>query len=135
MKIKKDFKGVDIDQETANAYKSLLWSMVKEKNADMKSNLDLSVELEKMATLETLTDINIKDVKERLNVIKSRAEEKQKKKPMPDTISETSDVVVTEKKRGRKKKEVSESSMSETSDADVPEESISATSMSMSKKY
>ena len=75
---KKEFsikKNDDIDK-MIRAYKAALWQMVKEKFPDIKSNFDMSVELEKLATKENLKQL---DIDKWMQVVKD-ADEKRKSK-------------------------------------------------------
>lgn len=88
---KQDFKNIEPSKETAKAYKAALWSMVKEKNPDLKMPLDIAIEMEKMISKKVLMEI---DVDEWIKKLKAHYEEKDKKKKMEtsetDTISSTS---------------------------------------------
>jgi len=138
---KKDFKNFEINRETANSFKSLLWNMVKEKNPQTKSNLDLSIELEKMTTLEVLKGISPGDVKERIDLIKSRNAEKdkmksQKSKPKTKPAENETTSSSEEKPKKTKKTKAKQSrspSISRSSSEEVDTQE-SDTSFSMSAR-
>ena len=105
---KKDFKNVKPDEETAKAYKAALWSSVKEKNPNLKSPLDIAIEMEKMITKDSLKNINVNEWIDKLKTHYKEKEQGNKKSKNKnddrDTISATSSEEVP-----------SEQSISETS--------------------
>lgn len=81
---KSSFKGIKGDEETAKAIKALLWKKTKESHPDIKSPLDIAIEMEKLTTVDTLKEIGSKQIKEMSDVLKKHYEEKSKK--MAQTI-------------------------------------------------
>ena len=89
---KKTFKGLNADDDTARAAKALLWRMVKEQNPDMKSSLDVAVEMEKMATDDAIKSLKIADIKKIMKAIDEHKAEKEKRmKEMKEPKSESSE--------------------------------------------
>ena len=96
--IKKIMELMKVDEQVARDYKAALWRQVKAKNPDMKSNLDLSVEMEKIALKKNLKDVDLSQA------AKFRPESKQKKSehvaqkkaklPATDELSATSQNIV-----------------------------------------
>ncbi|QKF94017.1 ankyrin repeat domain-containing protein [Fadolivirus algeromassiliense] len=85
------FKGLKPDEQTARAIKAILWRMAKEKNPDMKSSLDVAIEMEKLVTKENIKEIGSKQVKDMIETLQKHYEEKkQKQAQQQDTISATS---------------------------------------------
>ena len=78
--VKKIMELMEVDEDAARDYKAALWRMVKEKNPDMKSNLDLSVELEKMVKKPALKKIDLAEAK-------SIREESRKNRQLKKTSS------------------------------------------------
>ena len=94
MKILKLNKDKQEDVEKARNYKAVLWNKVKQ-NSKLISNLDRSVELEKMVTPENLAKLDPKKVEKegaKLREESRKAKEKRMadKKGSPNTTSETS---------------------------------------------
>ena len=71
---------MDVDEETARDYKSGLWQMVRKQNPGEVSNLDLSVQMEKMATKANLKKINLEQAKTNRADCRKRREEQFKKR-------------------------------------------------------
>lgn len=94
--VKKIMELMKVDEQVARDYKAALWRKVKEAHPDMKSNLDLSVEMEKLALKKNLKDVDLEQAKKfREESKKRRTEMKQKKKepklaPLTDDMSATS---------------------------------------------
>jgi hypothetical protein len=91
--IKIIMKLMNVEEDIAKSYKAALWRMVKEKFPDIKSNLDKSVEMKKLATKKVLKTIDIdKYHKEVMEYRKKKAEKKKTKKktkPKKDTKKNT----------------------------------------------
>jgi len=87
---KKDFKGIDADENTAKAIKAIIWKSLREKNPEMKSALDIAVEMEKLITKDYIKKISAKEIKEMSDTLHKHAEEKQQQRKDNDTISSTS---------------------------------------------
>jgi len=113
-----DFKGLDADEETARAFKSLLWRMIKEKNPDITGSLDIAVEMEKTLTPDLLKSVKVKDVKNMIKTLSEYYAEKEKKKAEKSTQTQESSEEKP-KRKGRKSKKDSES-ISTTSSEEVP---------------
>ena len=125
--IKKIQEILDVDEQTARAYKSKLWSMVIKNNPDL-NNLDKSVEMLKLATKDVLRDIDSGEIKDISESMAKKWAEKQKRRAESSgsegSETESSESSEKPKKRGRKSKKESD-----TSSASVPELShMSATS-------
>lgn len=91
---KKDFKGIKTDEETARAIKSIIWKSLREKNPDMKSALDIAVEMEKLVTKDYIKQIDAKQVKDMIDVLDKHAIEKKQQQKNSDTVSSTSSSTV-----------------------------------------
>lgn len=126
-----------VDEETARNYKAALWKKVKEKYPEMKSNLDLSVELEKITTKEELNKIDLEKAKKIREESKKRREEKRKEEKRKEEkrrkIKERNDI----KSKPRSSRELetateSDDEISQTSSNIIPSEesNLSPTSMS-----
>ena len=87
---KKDFKGIDADENTARAIKAIIWKSLRENNPEMKSSLDIAVEMEKLINKDYIKKINAKQIKEMSDTLRKHAEEKQHQRKDNDTISSTS---------------------------------------------
>lgn len=70
---------MNVDEQTAKYYKAGLWKMVKEKFPTL-SNLDKSLELEKMTTKENLDTIPIEQLSEEIKQHFKEKEEKRKER-------------------------------------------------------
>lgn len=116
-----DFKGLEATEETARAFKSLLWRMIKENNPDISGSLDIAVEMEKTLTPDLLKSIKVKDVKAMIKTLAEYYAEKEKRKAEKGEKGEkqASSEEKPKKKRGRKSKGESES-ISATSSESVP---------------
>ena len=83
----------DAVNQAAKAIKAILWKNVKEQHPDMRSSLDVAVEMEKLITKETLKDIGPKQIKDMMDTLKKHYEEKQQKQhtmnDAPATSSES----------------------------------------------
>lgn len=90
-----------VDEETAKAYKSILYYRVKEEHPEM-SGYERAVEMEKLATKSILKDIDIDAAK--------------KKRENFNSTSASSSETSTEKKPRKKKSNLSDTSSSELSD-------------------
>lgn len=84
------FKGLKGDEETARAIKAVLWRTIKEKNPDMKSALDVAVEMEKLINKDSLKEIPPKQIKDMMDTLKKHYEEKKQRQPQQETTSPTS---------------------------------------------
>jgi len=84
---KKDFKSIKPDDDTARAVKSILWKAIRENNPDIKSSLDVAVEMEKKINKDELMNISAKQIKEMIDVLNKVQKEKQERKPINDTTS------------------------------------------------
>ena len=110
---KKDFKGIKADDDTARAFKSLIWKMLREKYPEKKSALDIAVEMEKELAKDVLLSFDTKEIKSMVKTLKEHFAEKEKRK------AEISD----------QKGEKSSESISSTSADQIPvNENISETS-------
>jgi len=78
---------MDVDEETAKAYKAALWAEAKKE--DLKSSMDVAIKMSEMAKKDILKKINVQEWKDKL---KAHYEEKTKKNT--STESETSSVPV-----------------------------------------
>jgi len=77
---KKHFKGLVADEATARAAKAVLWKMVKEKNPELKSSLDIAIEMEKLATDEVIKGLKVATIKSTMKDIEKHRAEKEKEK-------------------------------------------------------
>lgn len=112
---KSSFKGLKGDEQTARAVKAILWKKVREEHPEIKSPLDIAVEMEKMVTKDSIKEIGTKPIKEMMDTLQKHYEEKQQQKP---------------KERPERKERKSNDSVSATSTANVPvETNISETSI------
>jgi len=95
---KKHFKGLVADEATARAAKAVLWKMVKEKNPELKSSLDVAIEMEKLATDEVIKGLKVATIKSIMKDIeKHRSEkdkEREKKKSEEPSATSSEDVPV-----------------------------------------
>ena len=78
-----------VDEATARAAKALLWRQVKESHPDLKSSLDVAVEMQKMATDDAIKKLKKTEISKILKDIqKHRAEkDKQRAEKMSDSTS------------------------------------------------
>lgn len=130
--IKKIMELMNVDQETASYYKAALWKKVKEEKPELVTNVEKSLEMEKVATLKNLKNIDIKKVKQEIITYrKKRAEEQASEKSENREKDEKSE---KEEKMSRlMMNDVSEPSVNLSSISDglgsfVPDNSISKTS-------
>lgn len=116
---------MNVDIDTAKAYKAWIYQKVKQEHPDL-NNFDRAVEMEKMATKDILKSVDIKKVKQEIADKRAAkassspsSEEKPRKPKQSSPSSET-----PKKKKGKGKKDESA-----TSSASIPSESrYSATS-------
>lgn len=111
-----------VDEETAKAYKSILYYRVKEEHPEM-SGYERAVEMEKLATKTILKDIDIdaaKKKREELRSASASSSDTSEKKPRKKKaeLSDTSSSEVSEKKPKRKPKK-SESQSESTSSPEL----------------
>lgn len=111
--VKKIMELMEVEEEAARDYKAALWRMVKEKNPDMKSNLDLSVEMEKLVKKPTLKKIDLAEAKSFREESRKRREER--KTSSPKTTEKESDQMISS---------TSETGLSSTSEGDVDLEEV-----------
>ncbi|ARF11321.1 ankyrin repeat protein [Klosneuvirus KNV1] len=76
---KKDFKGIKADDDSARAFKSLIWKMLREKHPEVKSALDIAVKMENELNKDILLSFDAKEVKEMIKTLKEHYAEKQKR--------------------------------------------------------
>lgn len=110
-KNKKKFKDVEVNDETVNAYKAALWDKIKNDYKDLVKNLDKSIKLEELTTVDNLKSI---DVNKWLDILRKYYAEKEKRKPAAP--------------KRQTKKDISDTSDNSIEDLDL--EDISATSTS-----
>ena len=127
--LKKIVDLMGVDEEIARNYKALMWRKVKEDNPDLKSNLDLSVELEKAIKKTVLKKMDPEEGKALREESRKRRQEMNKnKKP---------------RKPRQKKEQSSEAPLADAGDFSatstaMPEDienSFSATSLSRTAQY
>jgi hypothetical protein len=139
----------------AKAFKAMLWKMIRETKPEIKSNLDQSVELERMATLETLLSIDVDKFKDTKDIVaqkekeyserprekRDHREKEEVKEVKEKKVKETKTKEVMEKvkkvkepkekKTAKKsKKETKSSELSETSSVSFDTMDVSSTSYS-----
>lgn len=88
--VKKIMELMKVDEQVARDYKAALWRKVKAEHPDMKSNLDLSVELEKLALKKNLKDVNLEEAKKIREESKKRRTEMINKKKTFTKVKKTS---------------------------------------------
>lgn len=102
---------LEVDEDVARKYKAVLWKNVKDKfKNDNKSNLDLSLELEKMTNKTNLKKINPDDGSSIIEESRKKSEERSSAK--------------------KKSKKNNSEELSQTSSASVPDTNYSETSVS-----
>ena len=112
--------GVEPTQDNAVAIKSIIWEQTKERNPSIKSNFDLSVEMEKLANLDTIKSIKKNQLKEKKEKIKQHYEEKANRRAS-----------LAKNKSKRRPRKQTDATISGTSSDEVSNRgSISETSMS-----
>ena len=115
----KELMGVEDD--IARDYKAVLWRDIKSKNPELKSNLDLSVEMEKAATKTNLKKIKPEEGKElRETSRKSRDERRKTPKRKASKQKESNETPETNPV-GIPSETPSEGILSATSDEPIPE--------------
>jgi hypothetical protein len=87
---------LDVDEETAKAYKSYLWKKVKANHPEM-NNLDRSLEMEKLSNKKDLKKIDSGEIEDLKLAIRSHLEEKRK-------LRESSEASGEAPKKGKKGK-------------------------------
>jgi hypothetical protein len=97
--VKKIIELLDIDEETAKAYKSYLWKKVKSDHPEM-NNLDRSLEMEKLSNKKDLKKIDPDEIEDLKLVIRAHLEEKRKLRES----SEASGDMPKKSKKGKKTK-------------------------------
>lgn len=117
-KNKKKFPKIEINDETVNAFKAALWDKVKIDYQDLTKNLDKSIKLEELTTIDNLKSIDIEKWIDTLR--KYYAEKDEKRKSMNNTPKRT---IATKAKR-----DISDTSDNSLEDLDLQD--ISATSTS-----
>jgi len=85
---KKELKDLSGDETTARAIKAIIWKSLREKNPDMKSSMDIAIEMEKLITKDYIAKISLKDIKEMNNILNKNVENKKNNKKT--TTSESS---------------------------------------------
>jgi len=127
---KKDFKkkGIEFDVKTvkplALAFKSLLWEKAKKENENVKSALDLSVTMEKLAEYENIVNIPVADVNERLAIIIQKKKERDQKLKEREKNQDGPERPAS----GKKKRKSTISDTSSFDSQEVDEKNISETS-------
>lgn len=112
---------IEPTEEYAKAIKSLLWEMTKQKNPSIKSPFDLSVEMEKLTTLDNIKSFNINEIKDKKEKIRIHLEEKLKKRQNKNQDQD--------KRKNRKQSD--NSSLSNTSSDEISNQgNLSETSLS-----
>jgi hypothetical protein len=96
-------KNNEKDQEIMKNYKAVLWRLMMKEHPELTSNLDKSVQLEKMTTLEILKDIDPKKGIAYREESRQKRDELNASKPGSKTGSETSE----EEKKPKKAKKTS----------------------------
>lgn len=89
--IEKIMKLMKLNEKDAKVYKAALWRQVTEKHPEIKSNLDKSLEMEKLTTKKNLDKIDFKKTKKEIeeHFAKKKANKKSKK-PATKTSTKTS---------------------------------------------
>lgn len=113
-----------VDEETAKAYKSILYYRVKEEHPEM-SGYERAVEMEKLATKSVLKDIDIDAAKKKREEFKSASasssESSSEKKPRKkkSELSDTSSEVSEKKPKRKSKKSESQSESTSSPELDT----------------
>lgn len=110
-----------VDEETAKAYKSVLYYRVKEEHPDM-SSYERANEMEKLATKAVLKEIDIEAAKKKRDEFKaasaSSSESETEKKPRKKKV-ETSETSSESEKKPKRKPKKSESTSETTSSPEL----------------
>ena len=88
---KKDFKGIKDDETTARAFKSLVWKSIKDAHPELKSSLDVAVEMEKVISKDELKKYSAKQIREMVDILSKKQSEREERLRQ----SSTSDVSVS----------------------------------------
>lgn len=89
---KKEFKSIKPDDDTAKAIKSILWKSIREANPEIKSSLDVAVEMEKKINKEELQKINAKSIKDMVDILNKVQKEKKDRKPIDNSATSSEQV-------------------------------------------
>ena len=75
-----------VDELTGRAYRSALWTMIKEKQPEIVGNLEKHIEMEKLVTEETLKGIDEKTIARLKKIIEEKTASRSS-----SPVSESSD--------------------------------------------
>lgn len=122
--VKKIMSLMNVSEEDAKVYKAALYSLVKNNNPEL-SNFDRATEMEKMATVEELSKVDLEKTKSEMKAnfekkMESSSEKKNKtKKSKKEETSETSPMPQKKTRKSKKSESTATSEsglMSDTSD-------------------